>query len=214
MSALVGLIFYNSTNTCSPKKTRLCRLLHWSCACICVLSHHSCVMEKYFPALLYSFHHFSHFTQLLPSLNQHPSSFFWSCFPFSDDATTSFLPLVFLFGFSFASSSLEMSQNILPVMDVLRFTSEAFLSVLFCPEKNTSLSCFQLSSVHNTSCNLEESSDYWPLTVWWCATYGFTFLLELEKLVAEWVMKPSVAKFSCKWKRNISIFLIWLNSCA
>lgn len=117
--------------------------------------------EKIFSSsVILCHHHFSHFTQLLPSLNQHPSSFFWSCFPFSGDATTSCLPSVLLFGFSFASSFLEVSQNILPMMDVLRFTSEAFLPVLLCPEENTSLSCFQLSSVHSTSCNLEESSGY------------------------------------------------------
>lgn len=130
MPTLVGLILRNSTNTCSPKKTWLCRLVHWNRACLWILSHHSYVMKRYFPALSYSPHHFSHFTQLFPNLSQHPSSFFWSCFPFSGDTTSSFLPSVILFGFSFASSSLEVSQNILPMMDVLRFTSDAFLPVL------------------------------------------------------------------------------------
>lgn len=54
MSTLVELIFQNSTNTCSPKKTWLCRLLHWNHVCIWVLSYHSYVMKRYFPALSYS----------------------------------------------------------------------------------------------------------------------------------------------------------------
>lgn len=52
-------------------------------------SHRSYVMDRCFLALSYSLYLFSHFTQLLPSLNHHPSSFFCSCFPFSHDATTS-----------------------------------------------------------------------------------------------------------------------------
>lgn len=165
MSTLVGLIFQNSTNTYSPKKTWLCRLLHWNHACIWVLSYHSYVMKRYFPALSYSV-----ITTSLILPNCSPASvnilppFPVAAFPFQVMPQPPSSLQVLLFGFGFASSFLEVSQNILPMMDVLRFTGEAFLPVLLCPEKNTSLSCLQLSSVCSTSCNLEESSGYWPLT--------------------------------------------------
>lgn len=155
-----------------------------------LLSHlwHGCVTDRYFPAPSCALYHFPHFTQLLPSLNQHPSWFFCSCFPFSHDATKApdlppcSAPLRLA-----SPPLLAVSQDTLPVIDVFSFTGEAFISLVLpwkkkqyrrrncletasfafafdCTAADTPV-CSQVSCVQSTSRNLEESGGYWPLTV-------------------------------------------------
>lgn len=81
-----------------------------------------------------------------------------------------------------ASSSSEVAQSVLPMVDILSFTSGTFMFVFFRPEKFMWLNfpaklfssftfAFWCASMlpcqlyYCRSNGLEESSDYWPLTV-------------------------------------------------
>lgn len=87
-----------------------------------LLSHHGCVVGSWIPALLYRHYHFPHFTQVLPSLNLHPSWFFRSAFPFHTMPQRLHLLCSFLH-----ACSPSVPCHSLPTADGFSFTSETSL---------------------------------------------------------------------------------------